>query len=66
MHSLVTEHNLVSRSTEFEAVIRDAEKTSLRALCDRKSQESLYVVSVKSTYGFQAYTFLFTHVVLIF
>nr|CAD1833504.1 unnamed protein product [Ananas comosus var. bracteatus] len=51
VHNLVTEHNLVSRSTEFEAVIRDAEKTSLRALCDRKSQESLSE-DERETWGF--------------
>ncbi|KAI3996215.1 hypothetical protein MKX01_000011 [Papaver californicum] len=40
IHDLVTELSLVSRSTEFEAAIQDGEKTSLRALCDKKSQES--------------------------
>ncbi|KAI3948570.1 hypothetical protein MKW92_027208 [Papaver armeniacum] len=40
IHNLVTELSLVSRSTEFEAAIQDGEKTSLRALCDKKSQES--------------------------
>ncbi|KAL5703467.1 hypothetical protein ACHQM5_028555 [Ranunculus cassubicifolius] len=40
VHSLVTEKNLVSRSTEFEAAIQDREKASLRILCDKKSEES--------------------------
>lgn len=40
IHNLVTEDNLVIRSTEFEAAIADGEKASLRALCDRKAQES--------------------------
>ncbi|OUZ99287.1 WD40 repeat [Macleaya cordata] len=40
LHSLVTEDSLVSRSTEFEAAIQDGEKSSLRVLCDKKSQES--------------------------
>lgn len=40
MHSLVTEHTLVDRSTEFEAAIKNGEKSSLRILCDKKSEES--------------------------
>ncbi|KAH7528020.1 hypothetical protein FEM48_Zijuj05G0027500 [Ziziphus jujuba var. spinosa] len=40
VHSLVTEQSLVSRSSEFEAAIQSGERSSLRALCDRKSQES--------------------------
>ncbi|KAF3437366.1 hypothetical protein FNV43_RR20119 [Rhamnella rubrinervis] len=40
VHSLVTEHSLVGRSSEFEAAIQNGERSSLRALCDRKSQES--------------------------
>lgn len=40
IHNLVTEDSLVLRSTEFEAAIADGEKSSLRALCDKKSQDS--------------------------
>lgn len=46
VHSLVTEQSLVSRSSEFEAAIQNGERSSLRALCDRKSQESEYVFIV--------------------
>lgn len=49
MHELVTEHTLVSRSTEFESAIRNGEKASLRELCEKKSEESKYVfISLKS------------------
>ena len=41
MHNLVIEQSLVSRSTEFEADIQNGDKSSLRALCEKKSQESL-------------------------
>lgn len=44
MHNLVIEQSLVSRSTEFEAAIQNGDKSSLRALCEKKSQESLYVL----------------------
>lgn len=40
VHSLVTEDSLVSRSSEFEAAIQNGERSSLKALCERKSQES--------------------------
>lgn len=40
VHSLVTEHSLVNRSSEFEAAIQNGEKSLLRALCEKKSQES--------------------------
>lgn len=46
VHSLVTEQSLVSRSSEFEAAIQNGERSSLRALCERKSQESEYVIPV--------------------
>ncbi|PKA62399.1 WD-40 repeat-containing protein MSI2 [Apostasia shenzhenica] len=41
VHNLVTEHSLVNRSTEFEAAIRDGERNSLRALCEKKFEESV-------------------------
>ncbi|KAJ7982263.1 protein transport protein SEC31-like B [Quillaja saponaria] len=40
VHSLVTEDSLVNRSSEFEAAIQKGERSSLRVLCDKKSQES--------------------------
>ncbi|KAM1157961.1 hypothetical protein ACFX1X_028819 [Malus domestica] len=40
VHSLVTEHSLVNRSSEFEAAIQNGERHLLRALCEKKSQES--------------------------
>lgn len=43
MHNLAAEHSLVSRSSEFEAAIQNGERSSLRLLCDKKSQESEYV-----------------------
>ncbi|PSS24436.1 Protein transport protein SEC31 B like [Actinidia chinensis var. chinensis] len=40
VHKLVTENSLVSRSSEFEAAIQNGERSSLRLLCDKKTQES--------------------------
>lgn len=40
VHSVVTEDSLVSRSSEFEAAIQSGERSDLRVLCERKSQES--------------------------
>ncbi|PIA29578.1 hypothetical protein AQUCO_05800010v1 [Aquilegia coerulea] len=40
VHDLVTELSLVDRSSEFEAAMQNGEKSSLRILCDKKSQES--------------------------
>ncbi|XP_050210185.1 protein transport protein SEC31 homolog B [Mercurialis annua] len=40
LHNLVTEESLVSRSSEFESAIQNGEKSSLKALCEKKSQES--------------------------
>lgn len=45
VHNLVTEDSLVSRSSEFEAAIQNGERSLLRILCDKKSQESEYVFS---------------------
>lgn len=47
MRNLVAEQDLVSRSSEFEAAIKDGDRSSLKLLCERKSQESEYV------FGFQ-------------
>ncbi|KAK4285446.1 hypothetical protein QN277_002141 [Acacia crassicarpa] len=40
VHNLTAEDNLVNRSSEFEAAIQNGERTLLRALCDKKYQES--------------------------
>ncbi|KAF5469770.1 hypothetical protein F2P56_010332 [Juglans regia] len=40
VHNLVTEDSLVGRSSEFEAAIQNGERSSLRVLCEKKSQES--------------------------
>lgn len=40
VHNLVTEDSLMSRSSEFEAAIQNGERSSLRLLCENKSQES--------------------------
>ncbi|KAK4794174.1 hypothetical protein SAY86_012168 [Trapa natans] len=39
VHNVVTEQNLVNHSSEFEDAIHSGERSSLRALCDKKSQE---------------------------
>lgn len=44
---MVTEDSLVHRSAEFEAAIRSGEKDSLRALCEKQIQDSLYVSFLK-------------------
>uniref|UniRef100_A0A0E0ANQ7 Sec16 Sec23-binding domain-containing protein n=1 Tax=Oryza glumipatula TaxID=40148 RepID=A0A0E0ANQ7_9ORYZ len=51
VHNLVIEQSLVSRSTEFEAAIQNGDKSSLRALCDKKAQESLSDEE-RETWGF--------------
>lgn len=45
MNTLVTEKGLVGRSSEFEAAIQNGERSALKVFCDRKSQESEYVIS---------------------
>lgn len=40
VHNLVTEDSLVGRSSEFEAAIQNGERSLLRVLCDKKTQES--------------------------
>ncbi|TKY67956.1 transport protein SEC31-like B [Spatholobus suberectus] len=51
VHNLVTEHGLVSRSSEFEAAIQNGERSLLRVLCDKKSQESESEEEIE-TWGF--------------
>ena len=46
LHSLVTEQSLVSRTSEFEAAIENGDKTSLRGLCEKKSEETEYSIFV--------------------
>ncbi|KAI3681295.1 hypothetical protein L6452_36085 [Arctium lappa] len=48
---LVTEHNLVSTSSEFEAAMKSGERSSLRLLCDKKYHES-ESEDDKETWGF--------------
>ena len=43
MHNLATENNLADSSSEFEAAMQSGERSSLRLLCDKKSQESEYL-----------------------
>ncbi|EPS66280.1 hypothetical protein M569_08497 [Genlisea aurea] len=40
VHNLITEHDLISRSSEFEAAVQNGDRLALKALCGRKSQES--------------------------
>nr|POE69679.1 protein transport protein sec31 like b [Quercus suber] len=40
VHTLVTEDSLVSRSSKFEAAIPNGERSLLRVLCEKKSQET--------------------------
>ncbi|KAM7263922.1 hypothetical protein ACFE04_001605 [Oxalis oulophora] len=40
VHSLVTEDNLVKRSSEFEAAVQNGDRSSLRVLCEQKSHEA--------------------------
>ncbi|XP_057523798.1 protein transport protein SEC31 homolog B isoform X2 [Amaranthus tricolor] len=51
VHNVVTEDSLVSRSSEFKAAIQNGERSSLRVLCDRKSQESVSEDDIE-TWGF--------------
>ncbi|RLN35479.1 hypothetical protein C2845_PM03G14960 [Panicum miliaceum] len=51
VHNLVIEQSLVSRSTEFEAAIQNGDRSSLRALCEKKSEESLSDEE-RETWGF--------------
>lgn len=44
VHNVVTEESLLSRSSEFEAAIQNGERSSLKLLCEKKSQESEYVL----------------------
>ncbi|KAJ8900152.1 hypothetical protein K2173_024792 [Erythroxylum novogranatense] len=52
LHSMVTEDTLVSRTSEFETAIQNGEKSSLKALCEKKSQESDRSEDDRETWGF--------------
>lgn len=43
VHNLVTEHGLISRSSEFDAAVQNGDRSALKLLCEKKSQESEYV-----------------------
>ncbi|KAI3796461.1 hypothetical protein L1987_39132 [Smallanthus sonchifolius] len=51
VHDLVTEHTLVTTSSEFEAAMRSGDRSTLRLLCDKKSQET-ESEEEKETWGF--------------
>ncbi|XAR54410.1 hypothetical protein NMG60_11029523 [Bertholletia excelsa] len=51
VHNLVPEHSLLNRSAEFEVAIHHGERSSLRLLCDKKSQES-QSEDERETWGF--------------
>lgn len=51
MHNLSTENNLVESSSEFEAAMQSAERSSLKLLCDKMSLES-ELEDDKETWGF--------------
>ncbi|ONK67816.1 uncharacterized protein A4U43_C05F4080 [Asparagus officinalis] len=51
VHNLVTEHSLVSRSTEFETAMQDRDNSSLRLLCQKKSEDCMSKDD-KETWGF--------------
>ena len=58
VHNLASEHSLVGHSSELEAAIRNGERPSLRLLCDKKIQESEYVLICRTEFFF----FSFIHV----
>ncbi|CAA0816578.1 Protein transport protein SEC31 homolog B [Striga hermonthica] len=51
LRDLVTEQGLVSRSSEFEVAIKNGDRSTLKLLCERKSQESKSVEE-RETWGF--------------
>ncbi|GFP92420.1 protein transport protein sec31 homolog b [Phtheirospermum japonicum] len=56
VHNLVTEHGLISRSSEFEAAIQNGDRSALKILCERKSQES-ESEEERETWGFMKVMF---------
>ncbi|GMI66980.1 hypothetical protein like AT3G63460 [Hibiscus trionum] len=51
VHNIVTEESLVSRSSEFKSTIQNGERSLLRVLCEKKSQES-ETQDDRETWGF--------------
>lgn len=41
MHKVITEDSLVKRSSEFETAVNTSEKSALRLMCERKSEDSV-------------------------
>ncbi|XP_042006903.1 protein transport protein SEC31 homolog B-like isoform X1 [Salvia splendens] len=56
VHNLVTEHGLISRSSAFEKEIQNGDKSALKLLCERKSQES-ESEDERETWGFMKVMF---------
>ncbi|XP_042061380.1 protein transport protein SEC31 homolog B-like [Salvia splendens] len=56
VHNLVTEHGLISRSSEFETAIQNGDRSALKLLCERKSQES-ESEEERETWGFMKVMF---------
>ncbi|CAA0808925.1 Protein transport protein SEC31 homolog B [Striga hermonthica] len=56
VHNLVTEHGLISRSSEFEAAIQNGDRSAIKLLCERKSQES-ESEEERETWGFMKVMF---------
>ncbi|KAG8363650.1 hypothetical protein BUALT_Bualt19G0044600 [Buddleja alternifolia] len=56
VHNLVTEHGLVSRSSDFETAIKNGDRSALKLLCGRKSQEA-ESEEEKETWGFMKVMF---------
>ncbi|XP_042064302.1 protein transport protein SEC31 homolog B-like [Salvia splendens] len=56
VHNLVTEHGLISQSSEFEMAIQNGDRTALKLLCERKSQES-ESEEERETWGFMKVMF---------
>lgn len=40
LHTLATEQSLVNRISKFEAAFENGEKTSIRGLCEKKTEEA--------------------------
>ncbi|KAL7158037.1 hypothetical protein ABFS83_02G116000 [Erythranthe nasuta] len=55
VHNLVTEQGLMSRSSEFEAAIQNGDRSALRLLCEKKSQEESE--DERETWGFMKVMF---------
>ncbi|KAL0379847.1 UNVERIFIED_CONTAM: protein transport protein SEC31B, partial [Sesamum angustifolium] len=56
VHNLVTEHGLITRSSEFEVAIQNGDRSALKLLCERKSQES-ESEEERETWGFMKVMF---------